>query len=142
MYKQAITMSLILVAGSAYAREPIAEDYRCLTTGGTNPIRLEFRMFSDPSSTWTGGYIKYCKSQAVIPLVLKTSKATDKPVGRPWDFDDTGVEVIGGQLTGDYEVSHQGAVINSFSYRNRKTGVKYSFMEDDSAMINDTCVWK
>ena len=141
MPRHAVTIALLLIATTASAREPISDDFRCLTTAGPNPIQLEFRMFSDPNSKWTGGYIKYRKSKAVIPLVLKSTEATDKPEGRPCDFTDTWVEVSDGEITGEYEVAHQAALINSFVYRSRKTGKEYSFAEVDGPRGDDACAW-
>ena len=98
-------------------------------------------MFSDPNSRWTGGYFKYRKSKAVIPLVLKSPEVTDRREGRPWDFTDRWVEVADGEITGEYEVAHHAALINSFVYRNRKTGKEYSFAEVDGPRGDDACTW-
>ena len=98
-------------------------------------------MFSDPNSRWTGGYFKYRKSKAVIPLVLKSPEVTDRREGRPWDFTDRWVEVADGEITGEYEVAHHAALINSFVYRNRKTGKEYSFAEVDGPWGDDACTW-
>lgn len=146
MLRLTIATTVLLTATSAFAKAPIEENFRCLTTGEPNPIQLEFRVLSDPSSSWVGGYIHYRKSKTVIPLALKSTRVTDKPEGRPWGYTDLWVEVSDGQITGEYEVMHQGALINSFVYRNRKSGKQYSFemdVDDRDVDINsDVCVWK
>lgn len=146
MLRLTIGITVLLTAINAFAKAPIEEDFRCLTTEGPNPIKLEFRVLSDPGSSWVGGYIKYRKSNTVIPLVLKSTEVTDKPQGHPWDYTDVWVEVYDGQITGEYEVMHQGALINSFVYRNRKSGKQYSFEMDiddrDIDIDSGVCTWK
>lgn len=140
MHRCIVAVLLVISAFPALAQRPVAQDFRCLSSG-TGGIQLEFRMFSDPDSHWTGGYVKYRKSALAIPLVLKSSDGVEMAEGRPWEYTDVWLEVSGGKISGEYEVIRQGANIYGFTYQNRKTAKRIDFIQDNGAMGEEGCVW-
>lgn len=132
----------LLAVGAASPREHISDDFRCLTSDGVKPIHLEFRMFSDPSSNWSGGYVKYKGAKKVIPVVPGKTETLDKPEGRPWVFRTTWHEVVEGKFTGDYFVTTQGANIYGFTYRNAQTGKAFEFSQDIESTGELACDWQ
>ncbi len=137
-----IAVAALCAAGIASAREPVTDDFRCLTSGGAKPIHLEFRMFSDPNSNWSGGYVKYKGAKRAIPVVPGKTETLDKPAGRPWEFQTTWHEIVEGKVTGQYVVMTQGANIYAFTYRNVQTGKSFDFSQDAGAMGDSECEWK
>ena len=129
------------LASSAFAREPVDVDFRCLSTGGAKPIRLEWRTFFEPESEWLSAYVKYKGAKQVIPLVLRSSEATKKPAGRPWEFASVWLEVVDGRISGEYKITSQGANIYGFVYKNLRTGKEVSFDQDNEAFEESECKW-
>lgn len=85
---------LILPAAAAMACEPVQVDFRCLTTGGDKPIRLEWRLFSEADSDWSAAYVRYKGAKHVIPLVLRSTDATPTAPGRPYEFRSVRLEEV------------------------------------------------
>ena len=131
----------ITVTSSAFGRDPVAVDFRCLSTGGAKPILLEWRLFSEHESKWSSAYVKYKGAKQVIPLVLRSSEATQKPEGRPWEFTSVWLEVVDGRISGEYEITSQGANIYGFVYKNLRNGKAVSFIEDNEAYAESACKW-
>lgn len=131
----------VTLAGPAFAREPVIVDLRCLTTGETKPIQLEWRTFFEPESKWSSAYVKYKDAKQVIPLVRRSSEATQKPVGRPWEFTTLWLEIVDGQVSGEYEITSQGVNIYGFVYKNTRTGKTVSFFQDNEAFQESECKW-
>lgn len=125
----------------ALAAEPVAVDLRCLSSGGGKPIRLEWKTFAEASSGWRAAYVKYRGSKTVIPLVLRSSEATDMPEGRPWEFTTVWQEVVDGRISGEYQITSQGTRIYGFVYTNLRNGKTVSFTQDDAAWQPDGCRW-
>lgn len=126
----------------AEAAEPVAVDLRCLSSGGSKPIRLEWKSFAEASSGWRAAYVKYRGSKTVIPLVLRSSEATDMPEGRPWEFTTVWQEVVDGRISGEYQITSQGARIYDFVYTNLRNGKTVAFTQDDAAWQPDGCRWQ
>ena len=132
----------VLVTQLAIAEERVAVDFRCLSGGPNDSIRLEWRTFIDVPTKWIGAYVKYKNSQKPISLVLRTEEATQKPDGRPWEFTSTWLEIVQGRITGEYEVVSQGANIYSFVYRNKRNGKSIDLIQDNAAYDVDNCKWE
>ena len=133
--------ALILPATAATAREPVQVDFRCLTTGGDKPIRLEWRLFSEADSDWSAAYVRYKGAKHVIPLVLRSTDATPTAPGRPYEFRSVWLEVVGGKISGEYAVTSQGVNIYEFVYKNYKSGKEVSFAQDVAAVQESKCQW-
>ncbi len=137
---RALLITTFIAHGSiAYAA--IEEDFRCLTSSGKKSISLEFRQIGDAKVKWSVGYVLYKGSKQAIPIVLHKSEVTDQPPDRPWEFEDTWVEVAGGKVAGSYTVSHQGANITSFTYKSAKEGKEVSFAQDLEHTGERACKW-
>ncbi len=136
-----VPAALLVLAAGAHAAEPVSSDFRCLTdTGGA--IHLEFRMFSDPGSDWSGGYVRYKGGKGVVVVAPGRTETLDKPSGRPWTFRTTWLEIVDGQVAGQYVVTTQGANIYGFDYRNLRSGKQFSFAQDLGATGDNACQWK
>lgn len=134
-------VTAVLLASSSFAREPVVVDFRCLTTGETKPIQLEWRTFFEPESRWSSAYVKYKGAKQVIPLVRRSQEATQMPAGRPWEVTSLWLEVVGGRISGEYEITSQGANIYGFVYKNLRTGKVVSFFQDNEAFEESECKW-
>ncbi|MES2187129.1 MAG: hypothetical protein V4505_21455 [Pseudomonadota bacterium] len=134
--------ALLALAATAHAAEPVSSDFRCLTDTGAKTIHLEFRMFNDPGSDWSGGYVRYKGAKNVVTVVPARTEALEKPAGRPWEFRTTWLEIIDGKVAGEYAVTTQGANIYGFDYRNLRNGKQFSFAQDVGATGDDACTWK
>ena len=116
------------------AAEAVSSDFRCLTETGTGQIQLEFRIFSDSGSDWSGGYVRYKGSKGVVTVVPGRTETLDKPDGRPWQFRTTWLEIVDGKVAGEY--------IYGFDYGNLRTGKRYGFAQDVAATGDNACAWK
>lgn len=88
-------------------------------------------------------YVKYKNSKQSIPLIFSTKSEEDVAEGRPAEITTTWLEIINGQLNGQYIVMSQGARYYSFVYKN-KFGKTVSLNENPDA-YNDShsdCIWK
>lgn len=132
---------LFITVSTSLAHAAIEEDFRCLTSLGKKPISLEFRQIGEAKVKWSAGYILYKGSKQAISIVLATSEVTDQPPNRPWEFEDTWIEIVGGKFTGTYVVSHQGANITSFTYKSEKDGKEFSFAQDIEHTGEHSCKW-
>lgn len=90
---------------------------------------------------WSSAYVKYKGAKQVIPLVFRSSEATQKPAGRPWEFKSVWLEVVDGQISGEYAITSQGANIYGFVHKNRRTGKEVSFVQDNEAAEESHCKW-
>ena len=138
----AITIALALNSLPALSQGRVDIDFRCLTGGEGNKTHLEWRTFSDIPTKWVVAYVRYQKSRTPITAVFQSSEATQKPKGRPWEFTSHWLEVVDGQVSGEYVVVSQGANIYRFSYTNLRSHKKTEFWQDLAAMKDDQCEWK
>ncbi|HEX7863312.1 MAG TPA: hypothetical protein VF555_00095 [Variovorax sp.] len=132
---------LPLSASAASVDSPVSVDYRCLTESTAQSIHLEWRMFSDPNSNWSGGYVRYKGSTRVITIVPVKREVGDKPEGRPWEYITTWAEIVDGRIEGQYVVTTQGANIYGFDYKNLRSGKQYSFSQDIGPDDGKKCSW-
>lgn len=129
------------LALSAFAAESVSVDFRCLATEGSKPIRLEWRLFSEGKSNWSASYVKYKGAKQPISLVLRSTTATETAPGRPMEFESVWLEVVDGQIAGEYRVTTQGANVYGFEYKNRRTGKEVAFAQDNAAYTDAGCKW-
>ncbi|MBO9642999.1 hypothetical protein [Pseudacidovorax intermedius] len=133
--------AVLLAACAASAHAALQEDFRCLSSSGPRPISLEFRQVVDTNVEWSGGYVLYKGSKKAIPIVVASSRTTDRPEGRPWAFEDRWVEVFDGRINGVYTVRRQGANITDFTYTSAKDGRVFSFSQDIAHTGTQSCNW-
>jgi hypothetical protein len=138
---RALVLTALMLPLVALAREPVEVDFRCLTSDGDKPIRLEWRVFSELQTDWTASYVKYKGAKRVIPLVLRSSDATETAPGRPSEIRSVWLEVVGGKISGEYAVTTQGANIYGFVYKNYRNGKEVSFSQDNDAFQESQCQW-
>ena len=100
----------------------VTEDVRCLSTAGLKRVQLEWHTFADSSGDWFGGYVRYRNSSRIISIA--------------W------LEVMGGQVSGKYELSSQGANVYGFSYRGLRRPSTFFFTEVSSPDDDGTCRWE
>jgi hypothetical protein len=67
---------------------------------------------------------------------------TQKPIGRPWAFTSVWVEVVNGKISGEYEITTQGANIYGFVYKSLRSGKSVSFYQDSEAHGQSGCEWR
>lgn len=137
-----LALAILLLPLSASAGEPLSSDFRCLTETSSGAIRLEWRVFSDPDTRWSGGYVRYKGSKRVIPIVPVKTEIGDRPEGRPWEYTTTWVEIVDGRIAGQYVVTTQGANIYGFDYRNLRNGKPYAFSQDTGSDDGKKCTWQ
>ena len=130
-----------IFCASQSAGAAIEEDFRCLKSVNPNPIYLEFRQIGDSKVKWSAGYVLYKGSNQAIPIALSKTVAKDQPSGRPWEFESTWVEIVGGKISGTYVILHQGANIYSFTYRPTNGGKEFGFIDDNEHTGARTCMW-
>lgn len=136
-----LALASLLLPLSASASE-LSSDFRCLTEATSQAIRLEWRVFSDPDSQWSGGYVRYKGSKRTIPIVPVKTQVGDRPEGRPWEYTTTWVEVVDGRIAGQYVVTTQGANIYGFDYKNLRNGKQYAFSQDTGSDDGKKCTWE
>lgn len=132
---------LVFASAPVSALASVQVDFRCLTTEGERPIRLEWRVFSETDTDWTAAYVRYKGSKKVIPLVLRSTESTEMEAGRPFEFKSVWLEVTAGKISGEYTVTSQGANIYGFVYKNYRTGKEVEFSQDNRAYEEVNCKW-
>lgn len=132
---------LLLATFTAQASAPLTVEFRCFSTLTKPVIQLEWRIFTEPESKWTSGYVKYKGSSKLINIAYRDTEILDRPVGRPWEFSTTWVEIVDGRISGEYVVQSQGANIYNFTYKSNRSARKYSFVENNAAYTEAACNW-
>ena len=66
-----------------------------------------------------------------------------RPQGRPWQYQNTWVEIVDGRIAGQYVVVTQGANIYGFDYKNVRNGKAFRFAQDVAAYTDadGRCTW-
>ncbi|KJZ65909.1 hypothetical protein [Pseudomonas fluorescens] len=126
------------------AHSEVTTQIICFELSQSNPVKFEFRTFYDHSSKWSGGFVKYAKSNVPITLVLTDSQSEILDPEAPWQHTMTWSEVVGGKVTGTYEEVTQGAQIVSMLYTKKSSGKEYSFMINTSidSSLEAGCKWE
>lgn len=122
-------LSLILSAllGTA-SNQTLSVDIRCFSDADRK-IQLELRTYSDKETGWVGGQVRYRRSNEFIPLVVQHSTPIQDSDVFPAEVEHLWHEIVGGSITGEYQMTGQGANIYSFKYTNRKTGRTFDISE-------------
>lgn len=66
------------------AHSEVTTQIICFELSQSNPVKFEFRTFYDHSSKWSGGFVKYAKSNVPITLVLTDSQSEILDPEAPW----------------------------------------------------------
>jgi len=51
------------------AHSGVTSDFFCFELSQSSPVKFEFRTFYDEASKWSGGFVKYAKSNVPISVV-------------------------------------------------------------------------
>lgn len=134
---------LISVFSSA-AHSDVTTETFCFELSQSSPVKFEFRTYNEPASKWSGGFVKYAKSNAPISIVLTDSQDEILDLQAPWQHTTIWSEVMGGKVTGTYELVTQGAQIVSMVYTKKSNGKAYSFMINASidSSLETGCKWE
>lgn len=126
------------------AHSEVVTESLCFELSATSPVKFELRTYSDISSRWSGGFVKYATSDVPIPLVLKDSQSEELNPQGPFQNTDTWTEVSNGKVSGEYEMVSQGGVIVSMTYTKQSNGKQYSFSNntDTGDSLESGCQWK
>lgn len=121
--------------------EVTAENY-CFEA--SDSIKFEFRTFYDRDSNWSGGFVKYAKSNVPISIVLTDSQDEIIDAEAQWQHTTTWSEVVDGKVTGTYEWVTQGTQIVSMVYTKKSNNKEYSFMNNTNieASLEAGCKWE
>ena len=61
---------------------------------------------------------------------------------RPWEFQHTWLEVLDGDITGQYDMVTLGALIYSFSYTSERTGKTIDLSKQTYTDESGKCTWQ
>lgn len=112
-------------------------DVRCFSSDNGR-VNFKLVLFSDKN--WSGGYVKYQRSQDTIPITVLEESSIGNSDARPDEISFTWVEVLKGKTNGKYVGLRQGAnfyEMNYVSIDNKKT----SFFQNNAAYRDDECYW-
>ncbi|MXN76317.1 hypothetical protein GR157_16415 [Burkholderia sp. 4701] len=139
--KKTLAALLPCIALPAFAK--VSTEVLCFTTNGDKPVRFELRTYYDDAARWSGGMVRYAKSNAAIPLLFKHEDQEILAEGRPYQFTTTWLEMVDGKVNGEYEMTSQGANVYSMTYTGARTGKKTAFMRasDVDASEKAGCRW-
>ncbi|PTQ91444.1 hypothetical protein C8K18_13113 [Paraburkholderia sp. GV068] len=141
MKRLIFTTSLLLAPLIVHAE--ISHDTFCFGSSGEKPVNFEMTTYFDSSTKLSWGFVKNQKSPRAIPLILaeSTAQTLDKDV--PDEVQTTWVEVLGKQVTGEYQMISQGAMVYSMVYISGKSGKKTAFGLKLGALTdNGRCDWQ
>ncbi|MCP1442634.1 hypothetical protein J3D54_001766 [Pseudomonas sp. GGS8] len=140
--KKTLFFLLALFPFSAYSE--VTTETLCFELSQSSPVKFEFRTFYDPISKWSGGFVKYAKSNVPISIVLTSSQDEILDPQAPWQHTTTWSEVMDGKVTGTYEWVTQGAQVVTMSYTKKSNGKAYSFMLNTSidSSLETGCKWE
>lgn len=112
-------------------------DVRCFSSEN-GKVNFKLVLFSDKS--WSGGYVKYQRSQDTIPIIVLEETSIVNSNERPNEISFVWVEILKGKANGKYVGLRQGANFYELGYisiNNKKT----AFLQNDAAFRNDECYW-
>lgn len=139
---KSVLLISLLSFGSIANADGVSVVHRCMVSTGDKPIRLEWRIFSEPATRWAGGYVRYQGAKAVAPLVFRSSEVKAASPDLPAQVKSVWLEVIAGQFTGEYVAVMQGSSVFSFVYKNYHSGKEIAFLQDDVPHQDTGCVWR
>lgn len=126
------------------AHSGVTSDFFCFELSQSSPVKFEFRTFYDEASKWSGGFVKYAKSNVPISVVLTDSQHEEIDPQMPWQSTTTWSEVVDEKVTGTYVWVTQGVQIVSMSYTKKTNGKQYNFMNNTSidSSLGAGCKWE
>ncbi|MBC8995470.1 hypothetical protein IAI51_02875 [Pseudomonas sp. N40(2020)] len=126
------------------AHSAVTSESLCFELSETSPVKFELRTYYDEASKWSGGFVKYAKSNEPISIVLTDSENEILDPDAPWQHTRTWSEVVNGKVTGSYELMTQGSQIVSMSYTKQSNSKVYSFGFNTSidSSLESGCKWE
>ena len=123
------------------ARADISSEIMCFESGGDKSINFEIRKYYDSSTKFSFGFVRYQKSKQTIPLVR--DKTIDETLDKnmPDQTTSTWIEVYNGKVTGEYEMTSQGASVLSMVYTRKQGNKKIAFLLNADVITESGCKW-
>lgn len=136
-------LPLLISLFSSVAHSDVTTETLCFELSQSSPVKFELRTYYEQASKWSGGFVKYAKSNAPISIVLTDSQDEILDPQAPWQHTSIWSEVMGGKVTGTYELVTQGAQVVSMSYTKKSNGRAYSFMINTNidSSLETGCKW-
>ncbi|QXI00473.1 hypothetical protein HV782_000320 [Pseudomonas monsensis] len=136
-------LAVFLFCFPVYAYCEIKSESLCFVSVPDGKIKYELRTYSDDSTDWRGGFVKYKQSKQPISLVLSNIEREVLDPQAAVQLTRTWSEVLDGKVTGEYEMVSQGGIIVSMVYR-KANGKEYSFRFDPTVDASEDggCDWK
>lgn len=101
-------------------------DVYCLSS--SNGDNIEMRTYYDNENKFDFGFVSRNKTNIRTPVYLEDYASEELDKESPNQTEYLWKEVSEGNITGEYEVISQGALIRSFVYKNYKTGKEVGFL--------------
>ena len=135
-----LSLALLTCMSSVQAGE-LSVDINCFSDA-KGKINLEFRSYSDADAGPVGGQVRYRQSKTFIPVVYKQTTTLREVEDRPWEFQHTWLEVLDADITGQYDMVTQGALIYSFTYTSKRTGKTIDLSKQTYTDESGKCTWQ
>ena len=137
------TMLLTMALGARVAHADTTTDVACFSTGTKVPIRFEMRTYFDRETKFSFASVRYAKSKATIPIVMKSVAAEAPGKDQPYEFTTTWLEIADGAVSGTYKMVHQGVNVSSMVYTNLRARQSYEFILDThvDSTLERGCAW-
>ena len=131
-------------AGLASEASDVSTDVRCFSADDDS-VALELRLYSD-SEMWVGGQVLYRGGDDFIPIVFSYRAIEEDIPGRPSKYKEVWEEVLGGKVSGLYELYIQGVNIYDVVYVDKQSGERVHISEETQPEntwldIDGVCPW-
>lgn len=133
---------IVFLALPIAAHADVSSEAFCFTSGGAKPTNFEMHTYYNASVNFSSGFIKYQNSKDMIPLVFADSTTETLSKDTPDEATTTWLEVFGGQVTGEYEMTSQGTSVVSMTYTSRKRRGKKGFLLNADMIEDGSCKWQ
>jgi hypothetical protein len=131
---------IVLAMLPLVAHSEVTSENFCFSSGGSKSINFQMRTYCDAATKFSFGFVKYQHSKEPIPLVLISSTDETLDKNAPHQETTTWVEVVNGQVGGEYEMITQGTEISSMVYTSKKSQ-KIGFGSNANTIAEGSCTW-
>lgn len=135
------SLAVVLLVLPLVAHSGVTSENFCFSSGGAKSINFQMRTYYDSATKFSFAFVRYEHSKQPIPLVLANSERETLDKDAPDQKTTTWSEVVGGQVTGDYEMITQGTEMVSMIYTSKRKGQQTGFMFNANAIADDSCKW-
>jgi hypothetical protein len=124
------------------AAQSVERQVMCFTQTTKHPIQLEFTTYEEMDGGWAAGRVKFKGGERPVGIVFQGSRALADYPDHPSLIRHTWIEVRNERITGRYQLTSQGAVIESFRYKDYVKRRDLVLVRDYESEIEDQCAWK